>query len=283
MIIGISGKIGSGKDTATAIIQYLLFIDKLTPDHKLYGYRLNTFIKENDGYEREILSFWKNVKFADCLKNFICDVLGCTREQLEDREFKETPLGEEWIRYGYADGFFQGGSKGTVMNNASCTKERYEEELSINWQTAYKHQHTPRSIMQMIGTEVGRFVHHDFWVNALMSKYKPNGAPYNSLGDVFDDLKLCPSETKLPNWIISDVRFENEAKSIKDRNGFIIRLQRLGDGILQQSEHLSETSLDTYKFDYVVHNNDSILSLANQIRYILIERGLIKSTTVIWN
>ena len=279
MIIGISGKIGSGKDTATAIIQYLLFIDKLTPDHKLYGYRLNTFIKENDGYEREILSFWKNVKFADSLKNFICDVLGCTREQLEDREFKEAPLGEEWIRYGYADGHFYGGSKGTCMNNAACTKERYEEELSVNWQTAYKHQHTPRSIMQMIGTEVGRFVHHDFWVNALMSKYKASIIGY----DIDPTIGRYPIYDQLPNWIVSDVRFENEAKSIKDRNGFIIRLQRQADGILQQIEHLSETSLDTYQFDYVVHNNDSILSLANQIRYILIERGLIKSTTVIWN
>ena len=168
------------------------------------------------------------------------------------------------------------------MNNVACTKERYEEEYRINWQTAYKYEHSPRSIMQMIGTEVGRFVHHDFWVNSLMSKYKPHGAPYNTLGYVFYDLKLCPSETKFPNWIISDVRFENEAKSIKDRNGFIIRLQRQGDGILQQSEHLSETALDLYQFDYVVDNNNSILLLARDIRNILIERELIKKTTRIW-
>ena len=38
-------------------------------------------------------------KFADKLKDIACLLIGCTREQLEDREFKEKELGEEWVAY----------------------------------------------------------------------------------------------------------------------------------------------------------------------------------------
>ena len=64
MIIGISGKIGSGKDTAGQILQ------------------------EYTG--------WEIYKFADALKDCVCRIIGCTREQLEDREFKEISLGPVW-------------------------------------------------------------------------------------------------------------------------------------------------------------------------------------------
>ena len=39
---------------------------------------------------------FKNVKFADKLKDCVCILLGCTRSQLEDREFKESYLSSEW-------------------------------------------------------------------------------------------------------------------------------------------------------------------------------------------
>ena len=39
---------------------------------------------------------WKIVKFADKLKDIVCLLIGCTRQQLECREFKEKELGEEW-------------------------------------------------------------------------------------------------------------------------------------------------------------------------------------------
>lgn len=65
-LIGISGKMGSGKNLIASIINELT----------------------NNQFEEKC--------FAGKLKDIICILIGCTREQLEDREFKETPLGTEW-------------------------------------------------------------------------------------------------------------------------------------------------------------------------------------------
>jgi len=79
-LIGISGKIGSGKDTVGNILQYIttsrtygksfLEWEKLLsekPDHgKWYA-----------GY-----SNWSIKKYADKLKEIVCLLISCTREQL---------------------------------------------------------------------------------------------------------------------------------------------------------------------------------------------------------
>ena len=85
MLISVSGKINSGKDTVGQIIQYL------TNKSNAYPFDL----KSDYSYKSE----WQIKKFADKLKDIVCVLLGCTREQLEDRGFKERELGEEWNKY----------------------------------------------------------------------------------------------------------------------------------------------------------------------------------------
>ena len=85
MIIAISGKINSGKDTVGKIIQYL------TNKFNVYPFDL----KLDYSYKSD----WQIKKFADKLKDVVCILLGCTREQLEDRGFKERELGPEWNKY----------------------------------------------------------------------------------------------------------------------------------------------------------------------------------------
>ena len=70
MIIGISGKIGSGKDTIGEIIQGLSIT--------------------NGGREFEIK------KFAGKLKTTASLLTGIPVEKFEDQEFKKTLLGSEW-------------------------------------------------------------------------------------------------------------------------------------------------------------------------------------------
>jgi len=86
-LIGVSGKISSGKDLVTKIIQYIT--QKDNPSWE--DYKNNYHDKEFDFTPR-----YKNIKFADKIKDITCLLLGCTREELEDREFKEKELGEEW-------------------------------------------------------------------------------------------------------------------------------------------------------------------------------------------
>jgi hypothetical protein len=80
---------------------------------------------------------------------------------------------------------------------------------------------TYRQALQYIGTDLFREKFHpDTWVFALMSDYKPQ-----SVIGVTDEVNGGWVQ-KYPNWLITDVRFPNEAKAIKDRGGKIIRLFR---------------------------------------------------------
>ena len=94
MIISISGRINSGKDTVAAMIQYLIWKDKVEKGEKTsLHYTFEDFTKSRLG--GNTLSGWEIRRFADKLKDITCILLDCTREQLEDRDFKEKELGEK--------------------------------------------------------------------------------------------------------------------------------------------------------------------------------------------
>ena len=85
MIIGISGKINSGKDTVGEIVQIISASPHFTDEAVL------SFIGR-----QHLNSIWEIKKFADKLKDIVCMLLNVDRTTLEDREFKEKELGEEW-------------------------------------------------------------------------------------------------------------------------------------------------------------------------------------------
>jgi hypothetical protein len=175
-------------------------------------------------------------------------LLGCTREQLEDRDFKEKELGEEWWYFQYDDGervpFLGKHTRGTTNPVIKLT---------------------PRLLLQLLGTEAGReIIHPNIWVNALFADYKPTGD--NLLeGEV---RRVREEDLIYPKWIITDVRFPNEAKAIKDKGGIVIRVNRNnGTRAIDTNPHPSETALDDYDgFDYVVENDGSIEDLVDKIR-----------------
>lgn len=267
-IIGISGKIGSGKDTVGKIIQYLTVRKKEHAQHDECIEDFNAFAKI---YPQRHCD-WKVVKFADKLKECVSIVTGISREDLEKEEVKNSTLGAEWIRYGYADSFYRDKNGNPIMNNKQCSKEEYIEYYKINWQTAYKHEYTVRELLQLFGTEVGRQIHSDFWVNALFSDYKHLATNWDCDGNETIGYE--------PAWIITDVRFPNELKAIKDRGGITIRINRnetkLNEIIRTTiGQHPSETALDNAKFDYILDNNGTIEQLIENVKDILIIKKII--------
>ena len=79
-IISLSGRMNVGKDTVGKIWQ----ITDGSPHFTTQG--VMEFL--NKPYE----SRFEIKKWADSLKDMVCILLGCTREQLEDREFKSMTM-----------------------------------------------------------------------------------------------------------------------------------------------------------------------------------------------
>lgn len=275
-LIGINGKIGAGKDTVGKIIQYLT---------NPFDRDMKTEFNLNEDYSAG--NKWQIKKFADKLKDITCLILGCTREQLEDREFKEKELGEEWW-YWYDK----------VVKKITCSylEASYQRE-NHQW-TLIKL--TPRKLLQLLGTEAGRqIIHPNIWVNALFAEYKTAGEKLSFTS--YSDRDIKEGFAEKPNWIITDMRFENELKAVKDRGGITIRVNRktyywisnirgefithtpfvepLKDENLTSSYklgHLSETSLDDAEFDYIIDNNGSLIELIDKVKDILLTENIIQ-------
>lgn len=278
-IISLSGKIKSGKSTVASIIQLLIANKKLSTENPKdsFDYMFKPeLLNSYDVKELNAVSGWQQKSFAAKLKQIVALLIGCTVEQLEDQEFKSSPLGKEWLRYSYADGFkrFKGE---TTMLSIECDKETYDYQYQVNWQTAYQTQYNPRMLMQIIGTDLLRDqLLNDVWVNGLFADYIGHCNSQFCLGT-----KQCPNEhiTKdcnavYPNWIVTDCRFPNEVQAIKERNGIVIRINR--DNIDNSSTHESETALDSYtNWDYVLSNNGTIQNLIEEVRKMLIHFKII--------
>lgn len=123
---------------------------------------------------------------------------------------------------------------------------------------------TPRWVLQYWGTEVCRKAfHNDIWIASLENKLR------NSRDDI----------------VISDCRFPNEIKSIKEAGGKIVWVHRgampvwydtavaanKGDPTSQEALeemgiHASETSWIGTDFDYIIDNNGTIDNLCQQLK-----------------
>ena len=227
MIIGVSGRLGHGKDLVGEMFQYIGYLE--------HGgkYDFNSFETMKPD-TKEMCSKWKIEKFGGKLKDMICILLGCTREQLEDRTFKEKELGEEWWYY-----------KSAYNSQLYTLGDR--EELNSRGQYLIGEillKLTPRLMLQLMGTECGReILHPDIWVNATLGAYHPND-----------------------KWIITDVRFPNEIDRIEKLGGIVIRVVRDIETIT--NEHFSETALDHHDFEYVIQNNGTKQELLEKVEKI---------------
>jgi len=100
-----------------------------------------------------------------------------------------------------------------------------------------------RKAAQTLGTEWARNLDSEFWLNLANDKV-PDGE----------------------NWVISDVRFENEVQWVRNRNGSVWhvtgRAVKLADG---QATHSSETPLPIKCGDFIVYNEGTMKMLAEDV------------------
>lgn len=236
MIIGVGGKAGSGKDTVGRIIQHCTSLSTHIPYKKWVISEYN-YVGSSD---------WQIKKFAGKLKQIVSILTGIPVEDLEKEEVKNSYLSSGWDRY-----------------------LQYSTTRLVSSEQPYSHipkdRMTVRMLLQEVGTDALReVIHPQIWVNALFADYKPEKDRLIGLADRTHDY---------PDWIITDTRFKNEAKAVKDRGGILIRVNRPG---IETGNHPSEVDLDNYKdFDYKIENNSSIEELVSKVKKVLQKEKLI--------
>lgn len=109
-----------------------------------------------------------------------------------------------------------------------------------------------RKFLQWVGTEWGRNIQSDVWVNAALRKTPVEG-----------------------NVFISDLRFVNEFEALKDNDWVCIKLVRdhpdgrEGTG---STEHISEHVIDSIpddRWDYIINNNGTLDMLHRKLDHIV--------------
>ena len=262
-----------GKRRGGKIIEYL------TGESTVYPFDLNI------DYSHK--SNWEVKKFADKLKDIICILINCTREQLENESFKSKELGEEWW-YWYMER--DGGYSPIILDYLTTTKKELK-----NYEGLELIKPTPRFLLQFIGTNLFRNqLHPEIWVNSLMSEYKSLYGYQTTdskitIGDISIPIPGLDIDKRVfPNFIITDMRFPNEMEAVKKRGGITIRVNRPcnicgGSGyhkmscpVSKSGEHESETILDSAAFDYVVDNNSDIQSLIEKVKIILEKENILQ-------
>lgn len=196
MLVGISGYIGSGKDTVGKIIQ------KLMPPSP---------------WDRG----WEIKKYAAKLKQIAALLTGYPVEKFEDQDFKASYLPHEWSYL------------------------PLDEVMTDGVGLAFKKM-TVREFLQKLGTDAIRDgLHKETWVNALFSDLRPES-----------------------RWVITDMRFPNEAQRIKDLGGKTIRVDRsrVAQSPSDNRLHASEIALDGWSFDYYIRNSGTIDELTTEVK-----------------
>ena len=251
-ILGISGKKQSGKNsTANFIIGKILkdngivfdygvtdkgelsLLTSLQDGSKVWG-TVDTCSRDPvflEAAENMIFPFVKNYSFADSLKEAAVSLFGLTPEQAwgTDKD-KQTLTNLKWEN--------MPGVTTEVTPQDPVDEEvagrlgkYYEKVLSgvVYHEPGFM---TAREFLQFFGTEIGRKMYPDIWIDATINR-------------------ILEEQTGLA--IITDVRFPDEVAAIQNVGGIVCRLDRT----LFEDNHPSEVALDKENYDW--NNFDFII------------------------
>lgn len=118
---------------------------------------------------------------------------------------------------------------------------------------------SPRQILQEFGEKM-RDIYEDIWVDKVLYEKIPQ-----------------LREEGFTHFVISDVRYPNEADKVIFEGGHVVRLHRDAGGTAVGSNHASETSMNDYPhIDFEVENNGTLEELFTSIDRILEDIGWLK-------
>ena len=152
-----------------------------------------------------------------------------------------------------------------MLEGDTAKSRAWREENDEWWSNKLGNPISPRLALQLMGTEAGRDVfHQDLWVHTLRNRVE---------------------KANWRNYVIADVRFPNEIKSIHEMGGIVCRVTRgddpewynlamqcntgaIRDDAMTESYpdvHYSEWAWIGSDIDFTVGNNGSIFELEEKV------------------
>jgi hypothetical protein len=134
-----------------------------------------------------------------------------------------------------------------ILNLSPCDFDGAQKELPLPWLGR-----SPRQLMQSLGTEWGRNnVHPELWL--LLAEQN------------LDLLARTHDETR--GFVVSDVRFENEADFIRKRGGVVIHMERIA--ALTVNQHSSENGVVRAPGDIWLPNDGPFEELFTNLNHVV--------------
>ena len=183
----------------------------------------------------------------------ICGLIGSGKDTVAERLVNE---------HGYKRDSFAKSLKDAVASMFNWDRDMLEgrgessrhwrEQPDKFWSERFGREVSPRTILQQFGTEVMRGQMYDgIWVDSCIGRYKGE------------------------NTVISDTRFPNEIKRIKECGGIILLVKRFQDpdwftsyvegNIEPKGIHSSEYAWAKSEFDFTIENNGSLEELNEKV------------------
>lgn len=127
--------------------------------------------------------------------------------------------------------------------------------------------HSPRELLQVFGTEGAReHLGEDFWLKFL-DRFCQNTRELEATFN--DDDEVYPIYVLVP-----DVRFNNEAKHIKDKEGIVIKVQGGEDRSKDVRDHASEKGISIRYVDHIIENDGTLEDLQDKVKQLIKEGKL---------
>ena len=201
----------------------------------------------------------------------ICGLIGSGKDTIADHLVKD----HKFVKISFADKL-----KDTVatlfewdrdlLDGKTEQSRLWREQEDHFWSKELKKKVTPRYVLQVFGTECMRDGFYDgIWVSMLKKKVTEN-----------PDI----------NWVIPDVRFENEVKVLKEIGGEVWWVKRgqlpmwfrMYQDIGQKPKdvHASEWAWANTNFNAIFENNATINSLKNQVQDHLVSNGFLQGAVL---
>lgn len=126
------------------------------------------------------------------------------------------------------------------------------------WDVAKVEYPEIRSLLQRMGTEVGRDLFgENFWVDRVISQITDNTIIQRNMANhvVFPHVR--------GDYVITDVRFPNEAAAVREIGGKVFRIVRPGTGAV--NSHVSDTGIANLEVDGEIVNDGDLVSFGLRV------------------